>query len=140
MVGIQAIQPGLSLGTEQVLLRRLSQCEEGLEVAVANHGPFSAFLETFAGELADRLEHQETRLVELGDAPQQALVRQLIERIDDIPADVVRGTTDRFDLFQVATPGKNREAGDQAPGAVSETVVAPEDAVASGRVGSLTVP
>src|ERR1700693_991543 len=84
-----------------------------------------AFLEALRGEIADGLQHQEARLREVRKTPKQALVRQLIERVEDIPADILRGTTDRLQLFKVATAGEDRNARHQASMAGIEHVVTP---------------
>src|ERR1700737_1283663 len=107
-------------------LRLLRQRDESLDVTVANQVGFAAFLEPLGGEIANRLEHQKAWFVEVGKAPKQALVGQLIERLDDVAADARPRATDRLQLFQVATPGENRDAGEQAPTADLEHVVAPE--------------
>ena len=70
MVDFQPVQPFLPLPTEELCLRLLGQRDESLQVTVANAIGLVAFRQPLRREFADRLQHQETWLVELGNAAQ----------------------------------------------------------------------
>ena len=65
VIDLEAVEPLASLRTEQVRLRGLCQGDEGFDVAVANRVGFTAFLEALDGEVANGLQHQKARLVEV---------------------------------------------------------------------------
>ena len=130
VVLLEPVKPLFSPWTKEMRLRLLRQRDEGLQMAIANQVGFATFLEQLHGEIANRLQHQEAWLIEVGKAAQQALICQLIERVDDIPADILRGAADRFELFQVAPTSEDRQARQQPAVAGAEHVVAPENCAA----------
>ena len=111
-------------------LRLLCKCDEGLQVSVANQVSLPALFEARRSEVANGLQHQEAWRLEVGKPPKQALVRQLIEPVEDIPADIPCRATDRLELLQAATPCKDRHAGHQAAVAGVEHVIAPKNCAA----------
>src|SRR5437868_3400346 len=113
-------------------LRLLRQRDEGLQMTIPNQGGFAAFFEPLRGEITNRLQHQEPWLVEVRKAAQQALICQLIERVDDIRATIFGWAANRFKLFKVATAGEDRHARQQPTVAGAEHVVAPENCAAKG--------
>src|SRR5439155_14842677 len=113
-------------------LSLLRQGDERLHVPVLDGRRFVTLLQLLRREFADGLQHQKARLTEIGKPPDQALVSQLVEHLDDIAADILRWAADRFDLFEAAAPGENGEAGEQAPAGRIDHVVAPLDRPTKG--------
>ncbi len=82
-------------------------------------------------ELADRLEHHEPRLaVHTLDLPQEALLDQRGERIDDVAADILG--TDSLDGLEPRSPCEDGEPRKQRAIGLVQHVVAPCDRRAQG--------
>src|SRR5439155_1485420 len=97
------------------------------DMPVPDRPRFVALLQLLRRELADRLQHQEAWLTQVWNPADETLVRQLIEPIDHVAADILRRAAYRFDLFQAAAPGKNGESGEKAAAGGIDHVVAPLD-------------
>src|SRR5207247_7163545 len=127
VVQLQAVELRLALVAEQPPLCSLSQRGEGGRVAIANEIGLTAFLEAFACELADGLQHDQPRLVEIGLAPQQALVRELFKTGDHIGSALFGPAADRLRLLESSAASKHREPGQQALQSGIEQLIAPRD-------------
>ena len=120
----------------------LGETEKGLQVAVVNGIGLIAFLEPVSGEFANRLEHQKARLFEIGNAAEQALIGELVERVDHVEAAEVSGRpAHRLQLGQAATPREYREPRQQATLAGVQQVVTPLNCAAkrlltAGKIAS----
>ena len=86
---LQPVQPGALVGPGELRRRAPGQVEEPGPEPAAHLGGLGATVQHLAGELADRLEHREPRLRRL-EHSQQALVRQLADRVDEVVADQSR--------------------------------------------------
>src|SRR5438270_5050804 len=100
-----------------------------------------AFLEAVRGEFANRLQHQKARLLEVGNATQQALIRKLIQGVDDLAtSEVRRRPANGLQLFEASTPREDREATQQATLASIHQVVAPLNGVAERLLAAGEIP
>src|SRR5437868_14054340 len=101
-----------------------------------------ALLEPVSGEFANRLQHQKTRLFEIGNAAKQALIGELVERVDHLAAaDVFGRPAHRLELGKAACPREDREASQQpTPGGVQQVVTplnrTPKRLLTSGKIAS----
>ena len=84
----------------------------------------AGLVQTFAGELADRLQHRASDLAggEVGPA-NEARVEEPAQHVEHVEV----FTRDRLDRLQGAAAGEHRQASEQGPRVVVEQVVAPRD-------------
>ena len=86
---------------------------------------------TAPGILPDRLQHREARLaVRAVLLPQQALVDQRRDAVEDVQAEVAIRVADRLGRLERAASDEDREATEEALLLIVEQVVAPGDRVA----------
>ena len=113
----------------------LRQGHERLGVAPRDDVRLAPGREHLGGVLADRLEHREARL-DVGRGlvlePDQALVLELADPVDDVATDLVGGAADRLGHRQVEPATEHGQPIEQPPRAVVEQVVAPGDRPAQG--------
>ena len=103
-------------GPEQMRLRLLGEREECLRMASMRRPCFVRALEALGRELADRHEHRESRFaIVLADA-QEALLRERVEPVEHIPAELVGGAADPLGLVVASAAGDDREAREQPAG------------------------
>src|SRR5712671_1624069 len=95
-------------------------------------GDLAACNELFASELANRVELAEPRLaIDLLD-PNQALVDQRRESIEDVTADVRCRPADDLGDLEIAAADEDGQPGEQPALAFIEEVVAPGDCTTQG--------
>src|SRR5258705_2163014 len=109
MVQLEAIEPPLLVLTKKVGRSRIREGAVRIGMTVANRAGLAALLEAFARKLADRLEHQQARLVVVGLAAQQAVIGQVVEPGQHIATDLLRRAADELRPVQVR--GSRRERG-----------------------------
>src|SRR5690348_1885277 len=88
VVELEAIEPLLLLGPKEMRRRAFSEQLHCHRVAVANLILLPARLEHLERVLAYDLEHEEPRLVVVRQAPQQALVGELVETRQHVATDL----------------------------------------------------
>ncbi len=98
----------------------------------------AAFGGQFPGQLPDDLRHQEARFRFAGCAPDQAVIAQLLQRRQNLGAQV--RAADRLDLGEARAAGEDRKAAEQAARRGPQQVVAPEDRRAQGLLPGRQVP
>ena len=84
------------------------------------------------GELADGVEHLEPRLGRVLDRPDQALVREREQAVDDVLAELRRRAADGLGGLELDVAGEDRQPVQQQPARLVEDVVAPGDRAAEG--------
>jgi len=102
------------------------QGQEGSRVRPAKASGFRRAGQTFSCELADRLQHQETRLPRRAHRAQQALIHQLLQAVQHRHT----GTglrADRLDDPERHAAPKHRTGRQQPPGLIPKQAVAPFD-------------
>ena len=129
MLQLQAVQPGALVGSREVRGGAPGEVEEPGSEPATNLRGLGAAVEHLAGELADRLEHREPRLGRV-EHPEQALVRQLADRVDEVVAGHPVGPADRLGRREVDPAPEDRQALQQPPPRLVEDVVAPRDGAA----------
>ena len=105
----------------------LGEGQERGRVAGLDLGLLAVGGEALRGELADRVELTEAGLALDLLAPDEALVGEGHQPVEDVDADLVGGTADPLRGRQVAAADEHREPGEQPPLALAEQVVAPGD-------------
>src|SRR5712671_5826699 len=130
MVQLEAIEPPLLVLTKKVGRSRIREGAVRIGMTVANRAGLAALLEAFARKLADRLEHQQARLVVVGLAAQQAVIGQVVEPGQHIATDLLGGPADELGLFEVRASREDREPIQEALLVLVEHLVAPVDCAA----------
>ena len=138
-VELQAVELSFALVTEQPALCSFRQRDEGGGVAVPDEIHLSALLEAVAGELADRLQHDQPRLVEIRHAPQETLVRQLVKATEHIGAGFIGRAANRLGLLEAGAASKHGEPGHQPLQSRIEQLVAPGDRAGEGLLATRQV-
>src|SRR5207302_7488404 len=101
MVAFQTVEPGLLLLAEHARRRLFGERMEGSRVSVPDQVALAALLEPLQREFPDRLQHQEPRFFEVRQAPQQALVSQLVQPRQHVDTDLSGWPADELRLLQV---------------------------------------
>ena len=127
VVQLHAVQPLLALGAEQFGGGRLGQCLVCRRVAVAHKLVLAGLLESLGSVLANNLQHQQPRLVEIREPSQQALLRELVESREHVDPELGGWAAHRLGLLEVGPSRKDREASEELPMCVIQQVIAPAD-------------
>ncbi len=127
MVAFEAVELCLALRPEQLTLRRLRHARVRSRMRVLQALGLATRVQSLHGKLANRLQHQQARLVEFRHLAQQALVRELLEPCEHFHAELLGGAADLFGLFQACAPREDGEALHEELQRWFEHVVAPRD-------------
>jgi hypothetical protein len=127
VVGREPVEPVRLSWTGQLSRRLFGHFQEEPRVPLADLRFLAGFDESFEPELTDRLEHPEARLEADFVTPDQAVLDQLIERLERIQAAFAGGGADRIGGLQAPTPAEDREPSEHRLAGGIQEIVAPLD-------------
>src|SRR5206468_9709123 len=131
MVALEPAEPASLVVAGQLRGQRLREHYERLRVASFDLRSLAGFGQPLGGELPDRVEHPEPRLtVDLLD-PDQALVGEGHEAVEDLDAVELAGRpADRLRAVDLAPADEHAQPGEQPALAGGQEVVTPGDRAA----------
>ena len=109
MLELEKVQPAPLIALLNVRARLLREREIGARVALPDEIALVTLIKTFEGVIADRDEHPESGLAIDLRLAHEAVLHEAAQRVEDIPAELLRRATDRLDLRKRPASHEDRE-------------------------------
>ena len=134
MLALEPLEPAALVGAGQLRRRRPGEVEVGPGVTSSELVGLAAFSQPLEGEGTDRVRHREPDLAVRLGSPDQALVGQVGDPVEDVAPELLGRSADQLGRLQVAAAAEAGQALEQVPARLVEQVVAPGDRAAQGAL------